>query len=66
MNTQRTYAPAAMECGDCGEVVELEIPVDVTVAEGPGGWEVSAAVDDGLDWHQPVWDHALLKHGPKP
>lgn len=53
-----------MQCW-CGDVVDVQIPVLVTLRQGPpGDWRVVATVDDSQDWEQPLWDHQLERHGP--
>ena len=61
----KTYqCAAAMECY-CGERIEIQIPVIATLKLGnDGNWRIAARVDDTVEWSQPMWDHALQKHGP--
>ena len=56
-------AVAHMECPTCGEVVDVAIPVKVTIDANMG---MFAEVDQAGWSAQEVWDHALAAHGPVP
>jgi hypothetical protein len=59
-------APAAIGCPECEEVIAVTIIGWSRLWWDGGGWKFSAQVDQDHDPTQPVWDHMLIEHGPKP
>lgn len=56
------HAKHQVQCTACGRKVTLRIPVIVEIDNDTSS--IRARVDDSVDWEQPLWDHALRRHGP--
>ena len=57
-------AVAHIACPQCEDVVDVEIPIVVTLDNGGRGPMMRAEVDQEAWSAQELWDHVLAKHGP--
>jgi Fe2+ or Zn2+ uptake regulation protein len=63
--TEVDPAVAHIQCSQCEEIIDIEIPVSVELRTSESAQYMSVGIDD-TDWSpQALWDHQLSAHGPK-